>query len=123
LDAMKKIIEKIKITKPTYEEVLEYYERFEKEDLGRIKDRIDTDEYTFLYIVQYTNHGGTEFLVWINRSGEYKDYSKDFESVSFYGQKFFDNVKIDAEKETVTFGYDVYYIIDLKTGKMSPTQK
>ena len=119
LDALKKIIDKIVITPPTYDEALEYYTGFARDGIGRIDNRIDTDGYTFLYITYFTPHGGSQILVRIDRNGECKDYSEDFESVSFWGQKYFDNVTIDAENETVTFGYDVYYIIDLKTGKMT----
>lgn len=118
LEIMKKIIDEIEISPPTYEEVLEYYEDWIYWT-GHIIDRIDTDEYTFLYCSQGNSSGNSEWLVRIDRNGEYKDYSEDFQSVSYSGNKHFDNVKIDVENETVTFGYDVYYVIDLKTGVMS----
>ena len=113
--AMKEIIDAIEVLPPTYEQVLQHYT---VDMWGTVWDRVDTEDCTFLYISQCNPHGSSEFLVRIAKNGEYHDYSKDFESVSYWGNKHFDDVKITEDK--VTFSYDKYYVIDLKTGEMKP---
>ena len=88
---------------------------------NKITDKLETDDYTFIYAGFYgLPHGGaSEDLLRIENDGSYRDYAKDFESVSLYGQKTFDNVRIDKENEKCYFRYDKDYVIDLKTGEMT----
>jgi len=118
LAAIRKLIDEIEITPPTYEEVFEYYTKIID---TRVIDSIDTDDYTFLYLNTPDPHGGSHILVRIGKDGNYIEYSREFQTVNNSGNdnKYFDFVTIDKETETVTFRYDTYYIIDLKTGKMN----
>ena len=88
---------------------------------NKITDKLETDDYTFIYAGFYgLPHGGaSENLLRIENDGTYRDYAKEFESVSLYGQKTFDNVTIDKENEKCYFRYDKDYVIDLKTGEMT----
>ncbi len=88
---------------------------------NKINDKLETDDYTFIYAGFYgLPHGGaSENLLRIENDGTYRDYAKEFESVSLYGQKTFDNVTIDKENEKCYFRYDKDYVIDLKTGEMT----
>lgn len=87
--------------------------------LGNVIDRIDTDDYSFLFMGAGTSHGGTHYLLLVKEDGTFHDFSDDFESVSFWGTKTFENVKIDKENEKVYLHYDYDYEIDLKTGTLS----
>lgn len=86
-----------------------------------VKDRIDTDDYSFLYAGWFGGpHGGSyENLLRIDNDGAYHDYASEFESVSYWGQKSFDNVRIDKENEKCYFRYDEDYVIDLKTCQLT----
>ena len=84
-----------------------------------IDNQFDTENYSFVEMHQGTPHGANKFLVLIHNDGSYHNYADDFESVSFYGTKQFDNVVIDEENEKVYFDYDTKYVIDLKTGELS----
>ena len=83
---------------------------------GNVLERYDTDAYTFAYMSAGTPHGSSQYLVLIEADGTYRDYSDDFESVSFWGTKVFDNLEIDSTNEKVYFRYDADYEINLKTG-------
>ena len=87
-----------------------------------VKERFDTDAYTFAYMSGPTPHGGTALLMRILPDGTYHDYADDFDSVSFWGTKCFDSFRIDRENEKVYFRYDTDYVIDLKTGKMTKAE-
>ena len=121
IEALRNIIDDIVITGPTYEEVLEYYlNLFDIE----VYDRIDTDDYSFLYMWQMNSHGGSDFLLWVDKDGNYRDFSNDIQSASWWGVMRFDAVTINTETETVTFSYNsIDYIIDLKTGTMAMSEQ
>lgn len=113
-----KVAEYLKDTKPvspTQQDWLDYYES----QWYTIIDSYETDEYIFLYMSQPNFHGSTQSLRRIAKDGSLIEYDNEFDSVSLHGNKFFDNVIIDKENEKVTFGYDVYYEIDLKTGEIT----
>ncbi len=84
-----------------------------------IDKHYDNDDYTFVEMHQGTPHGANKFLLLIQNDGSYHNYADDFESVSLYGTKQFDNVVIDEKNEKVYFDYDTKYVIDLKTGVLS----
>ena len=88
---------------------------------NNVKEKFVTDDYTFLYAGWYGGpHGGAyESLLLIQDDGSYRNYADDFESVSLYGQKTFDNVTVDRENEKCYVRYDKDYVIDLKTGEMT----
>ncbi len=108
------ILSDVKPVQPTRADWLEYYEM----QMMHVIDSIETEEYTFLYMSQPNPHGSSQFLRRVAANGSVITYEDRFESVSLYGQKYFDNVTIDKENETVSFRYDKDYIIDLKTGIM-----
>ena len=111
--AIKSIAENMAIPPLTYERVLQYYT---EEVVGYVTDRADGDWGTFLYMRYSNSHGWSEGLVRIAKNGSYRAYDREFESVSFSGNIQFDYVEIENDK--VTFSYDKYYEIDLKTGEM-----
>lgn len=105
---------------PTVDEWIEY---FKMNMACTINDSIEKEDYIFLYMSQGTPHGTNQILVRINKkTADALWYSREFESVSLYGTRVFENVIIDKEKETVSFHYDVDYIIDLKTGEMEKVE-
>ncbi len=110
-------INSIEIPETTYEEVLAHFTS--GANWIDVVERIDTEDCTFLHLMQPSMHGAYNFLVRIAKDGTYRDYSEDFESVSLYGTKRFDNLTIHEDTETVTFRYDTNYVIDLKTGEMT----
>ncbi len=108
-----KTVQKPQITK---EDVINHYK---VNHIGGVLERFDTEDYTFAYMSAGTPHGASQYLVLARADGSYHDYSDNFNSVSFWGTKVFDNVIIDKEKEKVYFRYDTDYIIDLKTGELT----
>ncbi len=106
---------------PTVEDWLNYFERH---TVCTIKDQFETEEYLFLYLVSHTPHGNIERLIKIRKAdGSKLEYSDQFPSVSLHGQKKFDRVEIDRERETVLIHYDKDYLIDLKTDEVREYQK
>lgn len=117
LPTFTEIIDDLTLSIPTVDEWLEY---FKVNMACTISDSLETDDYIFLDMSQGTPHGSNQILVRIDKkTADCIRYSSKFESVSVWGTKRFDNVKIDKENETVTFRYDTDYIIDLKTGEMT----
>ena len=115
LDKISKIIASFSPVKPTSEEWLTYYEQ----NLYTVKQKFETDEYVFLYMSQPNTHGGTHFLVKIDKEiGEPIHYDSAFKSVSLYGQKYFEDVVVDEQNEKVYLHYDYDYVIDLKTNEV-----
>ena len=112
LEKVKEILKDINPVQPTYEDWMEYFEQ----NMYRVISELETDEYHFLYMYQPTSHGSTQFLEKIYKAdGRRVSYGENFESVSFHGQKYYDNVEMDEENEKVYFSYDKNYVIDLKT--------
>lgn len=106
---------------PTIENWMTY---FEKNTMSTILDRFETEEYLFLYLSSHTPHGSIQRLIKITKEdGSKLEYSDQFESVSLHGQKRFDKVEIDREKEMVLIHYDKDYIIDLNTDEIREYQK
>lgn len=103
---------------PTYNEVIKHIEE-NYLPVGTVYDRIDTDEYTFIYMVVSLRDGGHEALLRIDKEGNFTKYHEQFKSVSYNGSRKFENLLIDKNNETVSFHYDYDYIIDLKTGTMT----
>ena len=103
---------------PTYNEVIKYIEESYL-PIGTVYDRIDTDEYTFIYMVVSLRDGGHELLLRVDKDGNFTKYHEQFKSVSYNGSRKFENLSIDKNNETVSFHYDYDYIIDLKTGEMN----
>ncbi len=113
VDKVNKIISELEPVQLTAQDWLNY---FEKHTMMTVKDSFETDEYVFLYAFFSGIHSGTDKLIKLNKSdGERVDFDENFESVSLYGQKRFENVIIDRENEKVYLHYDVDYIINLKT--------
>lgn len=113
-----RIADKLEPYKPPREALVRYYTS-EEGFYAVVRARADFDECTFLALSQGTPHGPNMLLLRIDNYGSVTNYADFFESVSLYGTKTFDYVKIDEETKTVTFSYDKYYEIDLITGNMS----
>jgi len=117
LEKTSELLKNVKATELPYEEVLNYYlsDAFQ----GYSLERIDTETYTFLFIRQINPNQIVYHFVKINKNGAFREYSKEFQPLDEHGKLIFDNVKLDQEKETVTFLYQSKpYIIDLKTDVM-----
>ena len=114
-DKLAKALDQVEMPQPTKDDVIDHYMA---NRLVYRTDRFDAEDYSFLYMKATTNHGGTEYLLLVQNDGTYYDYSNDFESVSLYGNKTFDEVIIDTDEEKVYIHYDVDYVLDLKTGKL-----
>ena len=117
-DKLKSIIHSQPHVAITY---IDWQNYFENQTLATINDSFETDEYVFLYITFAHTHGGTDALIKLSKTDNYRlDFDDDFESVSLYGQKAFENVTIDREAEKVFIHYDIDYEIDLKTNRIVP---
>lgn len=99
---------------PTYDEVMDFLNNIP----GGVYERIDTDNYTFIYRWYSSRSGISDGLLRIGKDCSFIEYDEFFESVSYNGSKKFENVVIHKAEETVTFHYDKDYIINLKTGIM-----
>lgn len=96
---------------PTAKEWEEYFKNMN----GTVKDSLETDEYMFFYVSSSTMHGASEWLFKASKTdGSLVSFGDDFKSVSLYGIKKYDSVKIDRENEKVYVHYDFDYVIDLK---------
>lgn len=85
----------------------------------KVKARLDTDDYTFMYLeLVGAPHGGTELLLRISEDGSTVNYADDFESVSAYGRKYFEGAVLDETARTFAFRYGENYIIDLDSGEL-----
>lgn len=111
-EKMSEIIRSVIVEQPSREEWLQFCEN----QMYTIIDSFETEDYIFLYMYQPGPHGSTEMLHRINSKGYRIQYEDNFKSVSFHGQKHFDNVVIDKESHKVTFRYDYNYEIDLDSG-------
>lgn len=121
IDKIENLISGILPVQATAQDWLTYYE----ENMYTIIQQFETDTYIFLYMYQPNTHGSNQFLVKVdkeNGSTVYYNYSEKFPSVSLYGNKRFDNVKIDEENEKVYLQYDADYVIDLKTDTVSKVE-
>lgn len=106
---------------PTVEDWLTY---FKMNTMSTIKEQFETEDYLFLYLSSHTPHGNIERLIKISKAdGSKLEYSDRFPSVSLHGQKRFDKVEIDRERETVLIHYDKDYIIDLNTDEVREYQQ
>ncbi len=117
-DKVGEVLADVEPAQPTREERIEYYE----EQSFTVIDSLETDEYTFLYMSQANAHGGSEYLRRIAVDGTEICYDQEFQSVSFWGNKYFENVVVDKTDEKVYLHYDKDYVIDLKTGVMSAVE-
>ena len=116
IDKIKELTSDIEPAQLTYQDWLDY---FEHNTPCREKERLETDDYIFIYMHFSNRHGGTEGLIKLDKhDGTRIDFDENFESVSLWGQKYFEDVLIDRENEKVYFHYDVDYVIDLKTEKI-----
>jgi len=120
-DKIKAMISGIEPVKPTVEDWLSY---LENNTLTTIKESFETDDYMFLYGYSANSHGSSDCLIKITKAdGKRLDYDDRFKSVSYNGNKRFENVAIDKENEKVYLHYDVDYIIDLKTDTIEPVKE
>ena len=103
------------IPNPNREEVIDYWQ---SAHMGRPVDRIDTEEYSFLYMSAGTPHGATEYLLYVKADGSWHNFAADLPSYDWrWGTKTFSNVTIDSENDAVylTCG-DESFMIDLASG-------
>ncbi len=114
-DRLAEVLADVEVIPPSREDWIEYYKTHQWMDFV---DYFETEEYTFIHGSQPNFHGSTRSLIRISKDGGVIEYGSRLESVSLHGNKYFDKLVIDRENETVTFRYDVDYIIDLKTGEM-----
>ncbi len=120
VDKIKEIVAKAGSVQLTAQDWLNYFER---STLMTVKESFETDDYIFLYAFFAHTHGGTDGLIKLNKAdGTRIDFDDNFESVSLYGQKDFEDVIIDRENEKVYLHYDVDYVIDLKTDTVIPVE-
>lgn len=120
VDKIEAIVSDTEPVQITAEDWLRY---FEMHTLSTVVDSFETDEYMFLHMWFTGPHGGTAGLIKLSKKdGTRIDYDDNFESVSLYGQKRFENVVIDKENEKVYLHYDVDYVIDLKTDTVLPVE-
>ena len=90
------------------------------ENLYYEQDRLETDDYLFVYALGATPHGSNTHLLLIQNDGTYHDYRQDFEADNIWGTLTFGDVKIDKENEKCYFtAKEKKYVIDLKTGEMT----
>ncbi len=113
-ERLAEIIPLVTVKQPTREEWLSFFES----QMYTVIDSFETEDYIFLYMYQPGPHGSTEMIQRINSKGYRIQYEDKFESVSFHGQKHFDNLVIDRENRKVTFRYDYNYEIELDSGVM-----
>lgn len=104
------------IVAATIDDVVNFYKVNQWAD---VIDRVDTDDFSFLYMRRPNFHSGTEILLLVRADGTYYDFANDFESVSLDGSKHFDNVLIDKENYKVRFSYDKEYVIDIEKGTLN----
>lgn len=110
----------IEPVQPTYKDWMSFYEN---NTMAKTVDSLETDDYIFLFMYSPNSHGSTDLLVKLDKNrGEKVNYDNRFQSVSFWGNKDFADVRIDKENEKVYFHYDVDYVIDLKTDKIEPLE-
>ncbi len=114
-----KVTEMVLQQEPVQITYLDWLNYLETHTLMTVKDKFETDNYVFLYAYFAHTHGGTQALIKLNKAdGTRIDYDDEFASVSLHGQKSFENVIIDRDKETVSLHYDYDYLIDLKTDEV-----
>lgn len=117
-DKLREVAAGIEVIPPTREEIVGYFtsDSYYSSSI----ERFDTDDCTFLYIIQAgLPHGCRyDFLFRITNDGKLYDYAEQFDSANTRGGPHFDKVEFDKENETVLIHYDKDYIIDLKTGEM-----
>ena len=83
------------------------------------QDKLETDDYLFIYAIGSTLHGKNTHLLLIQNDGTYHDYRDDFESDNIWGTILLDDISIDHENELCYFSdHGKNYVIDLKTGEM-----
>ncbi len=115
-DKVRQVLADFEVVQPTMEQWIEYY----KEAVYTyVIDEFDGSDYKFLYLAFPNSHGASQGLIRIGKDGSCIRYDENFASVSYSGNKHFDNVEIDREKEIVKFHYAGDYVIDLKTGMMT----
>ena len=108
----------------TKDDVIEHYETRHG---GSMRERLDTDNYTFAYMsIAYTS-GTADYLVQVYNDGTFVDYMDQIREPN----RSVEDLKIDKENETVSFKYtDRYtpewftnYEIDLKSGTIEEVQE
>ncbi len=115
-DRVAEILKDIQPIQPTADQWREYIPT----QAISVIEEFETDAYVFWYLVHPLPMGGIQDFWRVDKqTGERISFGADFQSVSYYGTKNFDNVNIDKENEMVTFRYDKDYKIDLKTGEMT----
>ena len=104
---------------PTREQWIQYYTEGGMSMFYTVKERLDTDDYTFMYLsFGGVMHGGTQCIIKISADGTCVDYANNFKSVSYGGGKFFDNARLDRDSRKFYFRYDKDYVLDLDSGEL-----
>lgn len=117
LDKMSAAAENIVIPNPTREEVIDYWRTAHA---GEPVDRVDTEQYSFLYMRAGTPHGSTEYLLFVRADGSWHNFANDLPaSDGRWGLRTFRDVTIDKDNDAVylTCGAD-RYVIDLAAGTL-----
>ena len=116
VDKVEEMIFKAGNVQITAQDWLNYYKNH---TLMTVKDSFETEDYIFLYSFFSGIHEGTDGLIKLSKKdGTKVNYADNFESVSRYGGKRFEDVTIDRENEKVYLHYDVDYVIDLKSDEI-----
>jgi len=105
-------------TKPTYQEVLDYY--VSQSYAIDASDRVDTAAYTFFISTYQSGKQSTGYhILRILKNGEYHDYAQELNDLGLSPALNDHTYKIDSATQTVTFNSnDKTVILDLKTGVM-----
>lgn len=104
---------------PTREQWIQYYTEGGMSMFYTVKERLDTDDYTFMYLsFGGVMHGGTQCIIKISADGTCVDYANNFKSVSYGGGKLFDNARLDRDSRKFYFRYDKDYVLDLDSGEL-----
>lgn len=89
--------------------------------MANVINRYDTEDYSFLYLRQSTNHGNNELLLYVRNDGTYEYIHKKVPQSNNY-TRIFKNLNISNEDETVSFGvtgFEEEYIFDMKNCEIS----
>ena len=119
LDKITAAADRIDLPNPTREEVIAYWQTAH---IGVPVDRVDTEEYSFLYMQAGTPHGRTDYLLYVMADGSWHNFADDFAPAGTWGTRTFREVAIDQDHGVVRFSYgEDSYEIDLAAGTMQET--
>ncbi|MBQ2663810.1 MAG: hypothetical protein IJG16_06645 [Clostridia bacterium] len=99
----------------TIEEAVDFYQLYKA---AYIADRIDTDDYSFVYMAGPAPYPH-KYLLYVKSDGSFHDYNRDLAKIENKGD--LKSIEIDKGNEQVICHYDNDYIIDLKFGELRTT--